>query len=144
MTLNRDRQENATSPALLGGGDAKSLPRNKEGFTLRIFSRNKNLARQLIEECRDKALPRDGKVDVRVANYGYWTSGIRIRPRPLSSVILDGCQAEELLADMQEFLASRDWYHEVGVPYRRGYLLHGPPGNGKTSVVKAARPASWT
>lgn len=25
----------------------------------------------------------------------------------------------------------------MGVPYRRGYLLHGPPGCGKTSFVMA-------
>jgi chaperone BCS1 len=138
VTLNRDRQENATSPSLLGsGGDAKGLVRNKESFTLRIFTRNKDLARQLIEECRDKALPEDGKLDIRVASYGYWSLGTRIVPRPLDSVLLDGDQANELLADMREFLAGRDWYQAIGVPYRRGYLLHGPPGNGKTSVVKA-------
>jgi mitochondrial chaperone BCS1 len=26
--------------------------------------------------------------------------------------------------------------HE-GIPYRRGYLLHGPPGSGKTSFIQA-------
>jgi chaperone BCS1 len=25
----------------------------------------------------------------------------------------------------------------VGIPYRRGYLLHGPPGSGKTSFIQA-------
>lgn len=24
-----------------------------------------------------------------------------------------------------------------GIPYRRGYLLHGPPGSGKTSFIQA-------
>src|SRR3954447_25274360 len=68
VTLNRERQENAAGPSLLSGsgGEAKGLLRNKESFTLRIFSRDKDLARQLIEECRDRAIPDDGKVDIRV------------------------------------------------------------------------------
>ena len=28
-------------------------------------------------------------------------------------------------------------YNERGIPYRRGYLLHGPPGTGKTSFIGA-------
>jgi mitochondrial chaperone BCS1 len=139
VTLHRNRRENSAPVVFPGaaGADAGSPFRNKEGFNLRIFSRNKDLARQLVQECRDRAIPDDGKLDILVAPYNYWTIGNRIRPRPLDSVILDGTQGEELLADMREFLASADWYRQVGVPYRRGYLLHGPPGNGKTSVVKA-------
>lgn len=137
VTLNRDRQENGVGAGLPGSLEQKILARDKESFTLRIFSRDRDLARQLIEECRDKAIPEDGKLDIRVANYGCWSLGARITPRPLASVILDGNQAAELLADMREFLAARAWYQGIGVPYRRGYLLHGPPGNGKTSVVKA-------
>ena len=30
-----------------------------------------------------------------------------------------------------------DWYRARGIPYRRGYLLHGPPGCGKTSYITA-------
>jgi mitochondrial chaperone BCS1 len=139
VTLNRDRRENATGSAnlLAGLGEGKGMLRTKESFTIRIFSRNKDLARQLIEECRDKAIPEDGKLDIRVGTYNYWSLGTRIRPRPLNSVILDGDQADFLLKDMKEYLDSYDWYQSVGVPFRRSYLLYGEPGNGKTSVVKA-------
>ncbi|MCI0684322.1 MAG: AAA family ATPase [Gemmataceae bacterium] len=136
VTLSRDRYEQSGS-IISTSGDPKSQLRNKESFTLRIFSRNKDLARQLVEECRRKAIPDDDRIDILVANYGCWTLGTRVKPRALGSVILDGDQAGELLADMKAFLASADWYRDIGIPYRRGYLLHGPPGNGKTSIVKA-------
>ena len=32
---------------------------------------------------------------------------------------------------------SEDWYAERGIPYRRGYLLYGVPGSGKSSLVAA-------
>ncbi len=77
VNLNRNREEkgSAASPVTVAGGDSMSMLRNKESFTLRIFSRNKSLARMLIEECRDKAIPNDDKVDILIANYGYWSVG---------------------------------------------------------------------
>jgi SpoVK/Ycf46/Vps4 family AAA+-type ATPase len=33
-----------------------------------------------------------------------------------------------------EFLAGEGFYRERGLPYRRGYLLYGVPGSGKTSL----------
>jgi KaiC/GvpD/RAD55 family RecA-like ATPase len=35
------------------------------------------------------------------------------------------------------FKESKDWYNDRGIPYRRGYLLHGPPGTGKTSFIQS-------
>jgi PREDICTED: similar to ENSANGP00000013378 len=46
----------------------------------------------------------------------------------LSSVILDGNISETILKDVREFIDSSSWYEERGIPYRRGYLLYGPPG----------------
>jgi DNA polymerase III delta prime subunit len=39
---------------------------------------------------------------------------------------------------MRAFFDAEAWYAARGVPYRRGYLFHGPPGCGKTSFVTAA------
>jgi chaperone BCS1 len=57
--------------------------------------------------------------------------------RRIESVVLDGDIRDHLLQDVQDFFAKRAWYAEMGIPWRRGYLLHGPPGTGKTSVVFA-------
>lgn len=59
------------------------------------------------------------------------------RRRPLHSVILDEDIAGHIWADVQEFLESGEWYTDRGIPYRRGYLLHGPPGTGKSSFIQA-------
>ena len=61
-------------------------------------------------------------------------------PRPLSTVVLDQEQKNAFINDIKEYLhpRTRRWYSNRGIPYRRGYLLHGPPGTGKTSLCFAA------
>jgi len=55
----------------------------------------------------------------------------------MESIVLDPDRKEMILADAREFMASEKWYSERGLPYRRGYLFHGCPGSGKTSLVHA-------
>ena len=57
--------------------------------------------------------------------------------RSLDSVVLDEGVARLLHDDIHEFFGRRSWYAQLGIPWRRGYLLHGPPGTGKTSVAYA-------
>ena len=35
------------------------------------------------------------------------------------------------------FIKNKDWYIKKGIPHTLGLLLHGPPGCGKTSLIKA-------
>lgn len=68
---------------------------------------------------------------------GDWMRARLGSRRPLSSVVLKTGQGESLLADLEHFFASRERYAQLGIPWRRGYLLYGPPGTGKTSLVTA-------
>jgi len=53
----------------------------------------------------------------------------------MSSIVLEPGVKDMLLADCKDFLHSEEWYADRGIPFRRGYLLHGVPGSGKTSLI---------
>jgi hypothetical protein len=60
-----------------------------------------------------------------------------IKGATLDNLILRGTLKQEIRDDLVQFFASRDLYEEYGVPWKRGILFIGPPGNGKTHAVKA-------
>lgn len=66
-----------------------------------------------------------------------WIPRTDLQPRALESVILKRGQLERLVWDLQCFRDGEDDYERFGQPWHRGYLFHGEPGTGKTSVAKA-------
>lgn len=52
-------------------------------------------------------------------------------------LVLSGSLKDAIRADFRQFLDARQRYESLGVAWRRGALLIGPPGNGKTHCVRA-------
>lgn len=110
-----------------------------ETVTLTTLYRDKNLFHDLLGEAKKLALKvREGKTVLFTSWGPEWRPfGQPRKKRMLGSVILDQGIGESILDDVKDFLTSGDWYHKRGIPYRRGYLLYGPPGSGKTSFIQA-------
>jgi chaperone BCS1 len=72
----------------------------------------------------------DGSGDTR------WNRQSNRASRPMRTVSLEKEQKRIIVNDVNEYLQpeTRRWYDARGIPYRRGYLFHGPPGTGKTSL----------
>jgi mitochondrial chaperone BCS1 len=110
-----------------------------ETVTLTTLYSHRHVFESMFKEAHDiAARSQEGKTVI------YHSRGIEWKPfgnprrkRPLDSVVLDAGVKETIVADVKEFQSSSKWYYDRGIPYRRGYLLHGPPGTGKSSFIQA-------
>lgn len=127
MMLQRRRVETQA----MGSDVLETLQLSTVGLTATIMQ-------DILEDARRFTSMRNSDHTVLYQNAGgRWVRQEPRRRRPLHSVVLEGNTSEEILNDVQLFLRSSQYYEDLGVPYRRGYLLHGPPGCGKSSYVMA-------
>lgn len=110
-----------------------------ESITLTTLYSQRHVFEDLFAEAHKLAQrATEGRTIVYTARSTSWEPfGEARRKRPIESVILDQGVKERIVADVKGFLASSTWYYQRGIPYRRGYLLHGPPGTGKSSFIQA-------
>lgn len=111
-----------------------------EKITLSMFGRDRQPMEQFVQEALEHRMARELN---RVAIYipspytNEWQRARLGNNRRLDSIVLKAGQTESILADLKAFFTSRLRYENLGIPWRRGYLLYGPPGTGKTSLVTA-------
>ncbi|KAK4155471.1 BCS1 N terminal-domain-containing protein [Chaetomidium leptoderma] len=129
-------------------GGAQGMPqyKDKETLVLSCFGRSPGPIKQLLQHAKEQYyLDHQAKTIVRrpaaqaMRRYGHRHSWQQVadRPvRPMKTVVLDDEQKIRILSDVNEYLhpATPRWYANRGIPLRRGYLFHGPPGTGKTSL----------
>ncbi|KAG6030887.1 hypothetical protein E4U19_000198 [Claviceps sp. Clav32 group G5] len=113
-----------------------------EELRISCYGRNPRILKELLLEARQLYMKRDDrKTIIFRANMAgsYWERCMSRLNRPFSTVILDDGVKQGLIDDAGDYLnpVTRRWYANRGIPYRRGYLLHGPPGTGKSSLSLA-------
>ncbi|KAF2471070.1 proteasome-activating nucleotidase [Lindgomyces ingoldianus] len=79
--------------------------------------------------------------EIFVFDNGYWEKSKdlwkAVEGSSWEDVILDPEMKKSLIEDVQGFFDNQKLYADFAVPWKRGIILHGVPGNGKTVSIKA-------
>ncbi|KAF8336233.1 P-loop containing nucleoside triphosphate hydrolase protein [Amanita rubescens] len=118
----------------------KRFPDDIHGASIKIsvVARNNDILKKLVLEAkRDYEKDAVHRVHIYLADttYNCWRWNGARHKRPMSSIVLQPGVKDMIINDCKDFLASEAWYADRGIPFRRGYLLHGVPGSGKTSLI---------
>ncbi|MCJ1473563.1 hypothetical protein MMC13_002214 [Lambiella insularis] len=130
---------------MVTSGWGGNILKDEETIRLTCIGRSTQPIKNLIKECQDRyfdkkssrtVVRRPATKELRSRGRNPWTKVANRPSRSMDTVVLEHDQKEQVLSDINEYLhpASPRWYANRGIPYRRGYLFHGPPGTGKTSL----------
>ncbi|KDO47910.1 hypothetical protein CISIN_1g040638mg [Citrus sinensis] len=70
-------------------------------------------------------------------NHDTWQSAILDHPSTFDTLAMVTDMKKMIMDDLERFLKRKDYYRRVGKAWKRGYLLFGPLGTGKSSLIAA-------
>jgi transitional endoplasmic reticulum ATPase len=79
--------------------------------------------------------------EVWVFDQGFWQKSYElwksVQKSRWEDVILEEGMKKQIISDVENFFDGQETYQNLKVPWKRGVIYYGPPGNGKTISIKA-------
>lgn len=66
-----------------------------------------------------------------------WRHIVFQHPASFETLAMDPNKKKEIMEDLDTFRNSKEYYTRIGKAWKRGYLPHGPPGTGKSTLIAA-------
>ncbi|XP_020586024.1 AAA-ATPase At2g46620-like [Phalaenopsis equestris] len=120
-----------------------SLPGGGDGGCLVLRLRRQDRYRvlrpylQYVENAAGEIENRRKEIMMYTIAGGKWRSVPMTHPATMETVAMEQDIKNRVMSDLESFLKGRAYYTRLGRVWKRSYLLHGPPGTGKSSFVVA-------
>ncbi|KAF7068500.1 hypothetical protein CFC21_074248 [Triticum aestivum] len=85
------------------------------------------------KEIRDKDRP----LTIYMNDGSDWSPMDLNHPSTFDTLAMDRTLKHSVIDDLDKFIKRKAYFKKIGKAWKRGYLLHGPPGTGKSSLIAA-------
>lgn len=120
-----------------------SVAQNQRYYKLTFHQRHRNLITQsyidhvLTEGKAITSKNRQRKLYTNDPQDCMWIPAVFKHPATFETLAMHPDRKKDIMNDLTKFTERKEYYAKIGKAWKRGYLLHGPPGTGKSTMIAA-------